>query len=103
LLLGSGRVLSAIFGLGMDLENFPLKRQIFQFLALQVKQNFIGLGRKVPGSEPGRPLIYCRSKVCLGQVGSGRVRAHLLLKGVGQKGHEAYFKGNTNINFVKAK
>jgi len=27
----------------------------------------------------------------------------VLTKSVGQKGHEAYFKGNMNINFVKAK
>jgi len=30
------------------------------------------LGQKVPGSKLGQPLIYCRSKVC-----SGQVRAHL--------------------------
>jgi len=34
----SGRVGSAIFGLGMDLENFPEKYQIFQFFALRVKK-----------------------------------------------------------------
>jgi len=39
------------------LENFPLKYQIFQFFSLRVKNT-------------GRLLIYCRSKVCLGQVRS---------------------------------
>jgi len=38
------------------------------------------LGRKVPGSKPGRPLIYCGSKVSLGWV-----RAHLYPKSKGQR------------------
>jgi len=42
---------SAIYGLGLDLENFPLKSQ------------------KEPGSKAGRPLIYCGSKVSSGRVG----------------------------------
>jgi len=65
------RVMSAIFDLGLALENFPLKSQIFQFFAFQVKKNLIGSGQEVPRSNPGQPLIYCRSKVCFGQVGSG--------------------------------
>jgi len=70
--LGSGRVGSAINGLGWNLENFSLKCQIFQFFSLRVKKNLLGSGQKVPGSKAGRPLIYCRSK-----VSSGRVRTHL--------------------------
>jgi len=31
----------------------------------------IASGRKVPGSKPGRPLIYCGSKVSSGRVESG--------------------------------
>jgi len=58
----------AIFVLGMELENFPLKCQIFQFFALRVKKKLSG--GKVPGSEPGRPLIYYGSKVCSGRIGS---------------------------------
>jgi len=37
---------------------------------------FFSSGQKVPGSKAGRPLIYCRPKVC-----SGQVRAHLYLNG----------------------
>jgi len=36
-LSGSGRVGSAIFGLGLPLRNFPLKSQIFQFFAFRLK------------------------------------------------------------------
>jgi len=54
------RVGSAIYGLGLNLENFCLKHQIFQFF-------LFGSGQKVPGLKAGRPLIYCGSKVSLGQ------------------------------------
>jgi len=63
---------SAIYSLGLKLENFPLERKTFQFFSLRIKKNLFVSGRKVPGSKPGRPLIYCGSK-----VSSGRVRAHL--------------------------
>jgi len=66
------RVMSAIFDLGLALENFPLKSQIFQFFAPSNKKSLISLGQEEPGSKPCRPLIYCGSKVCLGQV-----KAHL--------------------------
>jgi len=39
----------------------------------------IASGRKVPGSKPGLPLIYCRSKVSLGRVGSGPISTIYLL------------------------
>jgi len=66
---------SAIFGLGMDLENFPWKCQIFQFFALRVKKNVIGSGRKVPRSELGWPLIYWGVNCMFGsgRVGSGPI------------------------------
>jgi len=59
----SGWVRSAIYSLGldMDLENFS--KNI----------NFFPSGQKVPRSKVGQPLIYCRSKVCLGRVGSGPI------------------------------
>jgi len=44
----------------------------FSNFSLRVKKSCFGSGRKVPGSQPGRPLIYCGPK-----VSSGRVRAHL--------------------------
>jgi len=68
----SGRVRSAIFGLGLDFENFPLKSQIYQFFPLQIKENHIRLGQKVLRSKIGRHLIYYKSKVCSGRVGSGQ-------------------------------
>jgi len=64
---------SAIYGLGLNLENFPKKHQIFQFFSLRVKKNLFGLGRKVPESKVGRPLICCLSKVSLGRAGSGPI------------------------------
>jgi len=33
-------------------------------------KNLFGSGQKVSGSKVGKPLIYCRSKVSSGQVGS---------------------------------
>jgi len=59
---GSGQAGSAIYGLGLNLK----------FFSLRVKKNLFGSGQKVPGSKAGRPLIYCRSKVCSGRVGSGQ-------------------------------
>jgi len=65
--LGSGQVGSAIYGLGLNLENFSN----FSIFILRIKKNCFGSGRKVPRSKPSWPLIYCRSK-----VRSGQVRAH---------------------------
>jgi len=67
---GSSQVGSAIYGLGLNLENFPYKCQIFQFFSFRVKKNLFGSGQKVPGSKAGWTLIYCGSKVSLGQVGA---------------------------------
>jgi len=55
---------SAIFGLGMGLENFPLKSQNISIFPPLAQKNLFGLGQKVPGSKVGRPLIYCGPKVC---------------------------------------
>jgi len=63
-----GRVGSAIYGLGLNLENFPLKLQIFQFFSLRIKKNLFRLAQKVPGLKAGRPFIYCRSKVSSGHM-----------------------------------
>jgi len=63
---------------GSDQQSFIRVRKIspknakFLNFFLQVKNNLIGLGPKVPGSMMGWPLFYCGSKVC-----SGWVRAHL--------------------------
>jgi len=43
------RVGSAIYSLGLNLENFPLKRQIFQFFSLQIKKISSGRVWKYPG------------------------------------------------------
>jgi len=63
---GLGRVSHLWFG--FEFGKFPLKMSNFSFFSLRV-------GRKVPGSKLGRPLIYCGSKVSL-----GRVRDHLYEK-----------------------
>jgi len=44
----------------------PRNPKNFKFLSFRSKY-LIGLCQKVPGSKPGRPLIYSPSKVCLGQ------------------------------------
>jgi len=54
----AGRVSHLWFG--FDFGKFPLKMSNFSIFSLRV-------GSKVPGSKAGRPLIYCRSEVCLGQ------------------------------------
>jgi len=59
---GSGWIGSAIYGLGLE---FSLKISNFHFFPF-------GSGQKVPGSNAGRSLFYCRSK-----LSSGWVRAHL--------------------------
>jgi len=46
-------------------RKFPLKIPNFSR-----QKNIIGLGQKIPGSKTGQPLIYWRSKVCSGWIGS---------------------------------
>lgn len=48
-----------VMGLGQKFGNFPHKIPNVSVFVLQVKKSVIGSGRKVPGTEPGRPLIYC--------------------------------------------
>jgi len=65
---GSSRVWSGMdshLWFGNEFGKFPLKTSNFSI--------FFPLGQKVPGSEPGRPLIYWGSKVCSGRVGSGPI------------------------------
>jgi len=57
---------------GLEFGKFPLKMSNFSIFSLRIKNNCFGSGPKAPRSKPGRPLIYCGSK-----VSSGRVRAHL--------------------------
>jgi len=54
----SGWVRSAIYGLDLDLENFPLNIKFFNLFPFGSKKS-LGVSLKA-----GRPLIYCRSKVC---------------------------------------
>jgi len=61
-------VLDQSFGFGFG--KFPLKMPIFSIFTLRVKINLLGSDQKVPGSKAGQPLIYCRSKVSSGWVGS---------------------------------
>jgi len=62
-----GWVRSAIYGLG--LENFA---KFFNFFPCGSKKKSLQNGSKSIVSEEGRPLIYCRSKVSSGRVGSGK-------------------------------
>jgi len=66
------RVGPVIYGLGLNLENFPLKTSNFSIFFPLDKKNIFGLGHKVAGSKGGRPLIYCGSKVSSGPVRSGQ-------------------------------
>jgi len=56
----SDQVESAIFGLGLALENFPLESQVFQFFALWIKKSHW------VGSKLGGPLILLLVKSMLG-------------------------------------
>jgi len=67
--------------LWLEFGKFPLKRQIFQFLTLQVKK-----------ISSGRPLIYCGSKESSGQVGSGPISS-LQLIGIGWQNSWRYNSG----------
>jgi len=69
--VGSGRVSHLWFGL--EFGKFPLKTSNFSIFYPSGQKNCFGSGRKVPGSKPGRPLIYCGSKVSSGRVGSGPI------------------------------
>jgi len=71
LLLGS----ASLFGYGFG--KFPLKMSNFSIFSPSDQKTVIGSGQKVPESEPGWPLIYCGSKVCLGRVGSGPISTFL--------------------------
>jgi len=62
---GLGRVSHLWFG--FEFQKFPLKTSNFQFFSLRGQKNCFGSGRKVPGSKPGWPLIYCKRKLGSGQ------------------------------------
>jgi len=64
--VGSGqffvaRVGSAIYGLGLNFENFPLKMSNLSIFFHSDKKNCFWLGQKVPGLKPGQPLIPLES------------------------------------------
>jgi len=70
---GSGQFFVARVGSG---QPFMVCVRIWKISPKNVKFfNFFpfGSGQKVPGSKPGRPLIYCGSKVSSGWVGSGPI------------------------------
>jgi len=78
--MGLGQFFVAWVGLGQpfmvwvfEFQKFPLKTSNFSIFSLRIKKNCFRLGQKVYGSKPGRPLIYCVSKVSSGQVGSGPI------------------------------
>jgi len=75
-------VRSAIYGLGLNLENFPKKCQIFQLFSLRVKKNLFRLGQKVPGSKASwlnSYLLQVKSKLGSGQGPSLMKTEHYFL------------------------
>jgi len=58
---------SAIYGLGLGLENCPKNIRFFNFFPSAQKKSLWVSGQKVPGSKASQPLIYCGSKVSSGQ------------------------------------
>jgi len=69
--VGSGRVSHLWFG--FEFQKFPLKMSKFSIFFPLGQKKLLRVGRKVPGSKPGQPLIYCGSKVSSGRVGSGPI------------------------------
>jgi len=63
--VGSGRVSHLWFG--FELGKFPLKMSNFSIFFPSDQKNLFRSGQKVLRSRVGRPLIYCGSKVSLGQ------------------------------------
>jgi len=90
--VGSGQIFIgqdglAICGLGLDLENFPLKCQIFHIFSLRVGSE----STRVKGGSASY-VLRLKSK-----LESGRVRAHLYKTSIHQK------KMNTHENFILSK
>jgi len=63
---GSGLVSHLWFGLG----KFPLKIPNFSIFFLLGQKKCLGVRSISTQVKDGRPLIYCKSKVCSGRVGS---------------------------------
>jgi len=65
--------LSWVSHLWIGFGKFPLKNpKFFNFFCMGQKRISSVMGQKVPGSNTGRPLIYCGSKVCSGWVELGQ-------------------------------
>jgi len=69
----------------LGLENFPLKIAYFSIFFSSGQKKSHRLRSKIPSSKMGQPLIYCGSKVWLGQVRANRTRK--VSHGFGQKLH----------------
>jgi len=87
--VGSGQFFVALVGSGQPFMVWvriwkisPKNVKFFNFFPSGQK-NCFGSGRKVPGSKPGRPLIYCGSKVSSGRVGSGQGPSLLVRSSLG--------------------
>jgi len=80
--VGSGQFFVARVGrvshlwFGIEFQKFPLKMSNFSIFFPSGQKNLLWSGRKVPGSKPGQPLIYCGSKVSSGRVGSEPISNH---------------------------
>jgi len=73
LVKGPGQNIFTLVGLGQPSLVWVCVWKIYpknQFFSFWIKKSLLGSVQKVSKSKTGRPLIYCRSKVC-----SARVRA----------------------------
>jgi len=72
---GSGWVGSAIYGLGLNLENFPYECQIFQFFPFRSKRISLGWVKKYPGQRQVSLLFAASQK--WSRVGSGPISSSI--------------------------
>jgi len=68
--VGLGQFFVALIGLGQPSFVWDWVWKIYPKNS-KLKKSLFWSGQKVPVSKTDRPLIYCRSKVCSGWVGSG--------------------------------
>jgi len=72
---GSGQVGSAIYGLGLNFENFPKIIKFFNF-SFRVRKNLFRLAQKAPRSKAGLASYLLRVK---SKSGLGWIWAHLYM------------------------
>jgi len=66
-------------GFDWNLVSYQLLQSYFFNIFHVFDKNFIGLGQKIPGSKPGRGLIYWGSEVCSSRFWSGLISYYVVL------------------------